>query len=77
MMIEATKEVVDTFDLEQRILDAWRVVDDLKIISDLVSSGSQDDVKITITGLGLLYDQKFTKLFETFEKLVADRKITS
>lgn len=76
-MIEATKEVVDTFDLEQRILDAWRVVDDLKIISDLVSSGSQDDVKITITGLGLLYDQKFTKLFETFEKLVADRKITS
>jgi len=76
-MIEATKEVVDTFDLEQRILDAWRVVDDLKIISDLVSSGNQDDVKITITGLGLLYDQKFTKLFETFEKLVAARKITS
>lgn len=75
-MIKANKQVLDRFELEQQIMQCWQVVDDLKTICEMVPDESQDDVKTAIMGLGLLYDQKFTKLFDTFAALVANKKIS-
>ena len=58
----------DRFDLEQQILDCWRVVDDLKTLGDVYDREHTDDQVLNILiGVTELYDQKFNKLFETFE----------
>lgn len=75
-MIEATKQVIDRFDLEQQIMECWRAIDDMKIVAGMVSSSSPDDVVNALTGMSVLYDQKFIKLFDTFETLIAHRKIS-
>lgn len=75
-MIKANKQVLDRFELEQQIMQCWQVVDDLKTICEMVPDESQDDVVNALTGMSVLYDQKFIKLFDTFETLIAHRKIS-
>jgi len=61
----------DRFDLEQQILDCWRVVDDLKTLGDVYDREHTDDQVLNILiGVTELYDQKFNKLFETFETCI-------
>lgn len=68
---------MDRFDLEQQILECWRVTDDMKIVGGMVGSGSSDDDVINaLNGLTVLYEQKFTALFATFEALVRSRNIS-
>lgn len=63
----------DRFDLEQQILDCWRVVDDLKTLGDVYDREHTDDQVLNILiGVTELYDQKFNKLFETFEACIKD-----
>ena len=61
----------DRFDLEQQILDCWRVVDDLKTLGDVYDREHTDDQVLNVLlGVTELYDQKFNKLFETFETCI-------
>lgn len=69
--------MADRFDLEQQIMECWRVVEDLKLIYK-----SQDFTKLTedqhanlMLGLIELYELKFELLFNTFETLVHERKL--
>ena len=69
----------DRFDLEQQILDCWRVVDDLKLLTEYVmedSSANTDSISNVTIGLEQLYQIKFDKLFRTFEELIRDKTIT-
>lgn len=59
------------FDLEQQILNCWSVCDDLEVLCEGVLERDMkvDDVATVLSGMKALYQLKFQKCFETFEKL--------
>jgi hypothetical protein len=66
----------DRFDLEQQILDCWKVTSDTKILYDRLEFMSRDEQMNYLLGLNALYEQKFEILWSTFEQLTHDKKIT-
>lgn len=62
-------EYKNRFDLEQEILDCWKLVDDIKLLVDRGAEAS--DFK----ALSKIYDHKFNQLWETFEFMIADKQI--
>jgi len=56
------------FDLEERIMHCWGIVDDLDYIAELVEDN--DQVSNLVLGLKSLYQAKFEKLWETFENSI-------
>ena len=58
------------FDLEQEILDCWKITDDIKLFA------RKNATKKDFDALILYYNMKFDKLWETFESKIADRSIT-
>jgi hypothetical protein len=77
------KEMLDKdpiFDLEQQIMQCWHIVDDVDIVTehfvdsldwaeDHFSPKAMDAMMNKYFGIKELYDVKFQKLFETFEKV--------
>ena len=62
------------FDLEQQIMSAWQIVDDLKILTD--SEALTEDQRLNILlGLQALYQLKFEQLFNTFEQLLREHYV--
>ena len=58
------------FDMEQEIMQAWQVLDDIKMLSAREGTTKEDwDAVVR------LYQIRFETLFETFENLVHDGKI--
>jgi hypothetical protein len=58
------------FDMEQEIMQAWQVLDDIKMLSARESTTQEDWDAVT-----RLYQIRFETLFETFENLIHDGKI--
>lgn len=74
-VIEAFKEknkMSDRFDLEQQILDCWKVVEDTKLINKTQFEGelSKDDLWALLEGMAALYELKFNRMWDTFEQCV-------
>jgi uncharacterized protein YeeX (DUF496 family) len=59
------------FDLEQEIMDAWHVVDDIDLLYENVieTDMSTDDIANVLLGLKGVYSMRFQKLFNTFEEV--------
>ena len=58
------------FDMEQEIMQAWQVLDDIKMLSAREGTDKQDwDAVVR------LYQIRFETLFETFEQMIKDRAI--
>ena len=70
--------MVDRFDLEQNIMKCWNVTDDIDMVYRNVMDRdmSKDDIANALLGLQTLYNMKFEELFNNFETLVHERKIT-
>lgn len=70
----------DRFDFEQQIMDCWHVVDDIKLLYQRLMDSQvplhNEDVINYLLGMQTIYQVKFEVLFETFEQLIRDRKIT-
>jgi hypothetical protein len=66
-MMEAGKT---RFDMEQEIMTAWQVLDDIKMLSARESTTKED-----WDAVHRLYQIRFETLFETFEQLIKDRAI--
>ena len=62
------------FDLEQQILGAWRVTEDVKLILDTLQNRNmtQDEIANLLLGVVSLYELKFDQLFRTFEAHLSD-----
>lgn len=62
------------FDLEQQIMDCWRVTDDMKILSEEIIEGdfSKDQITNVLIGLEQLYSIRFDKMFRTFEQYIKE-----
>ena len=58
------------FDMEQEIMKAWQVLDDIKMLSAREGTEKADWDAVT-----RLYQIRFETLFETFEQLIKDRAI--
>ncbi len=59
----------DRFDLEQEILECWKVTNDIEMF---IEQGSNpEDFK----ALAAYYEKKFDRLWSTFEHLVHERKL--
>ena len=72
----------DRFDLEQEILECWKIVDDIKLLDKNVLEGkveggnlTQDEISNYLLGLESIYELKFQKMFDTFSSLVKQKKI--
>ena len=58
-------------ELEEHIMDCWRVVDDIKVVQTVhqdTGGLSIDDMSIVLMGIQKLSTLKFQLLFEVFEK---------
>ena len=58
------------FEMEQEIMQAWQVLDDIKMLSAREGTEKQDCDAVV-----RLYQIRFETLFETFENLIHDGKI--
>ena len=58
------------FDMEQEIMQAWQVLDDIKMLSARESTTKED-----WDAVNRLYQIRFETLFETFEQLIRDGAI--
>ena len=66
----------DRFDLEQQILDCWKVTDDIQLAFELsMDKNDPDQMANLLLGLKTLYDLKFNKMWDTFEKCIHNREI--
>ena len=59
----------DRFELEQEILECWKITNDLQMYID--QGAKIEDTKVLID----YYERKFDKLWNTFEHLIKQRKI--
>ena len=69
--------IKETFDLEQDIFKCWHLVDDIDQVAELVldRDASKDTVSNILIGLSALYGDRFQKLMDNFEELIANEKI--
>ena len=63
------------FDLEQQIMDCWNVTSDLKHVSEYLldaplEPNREDKMANMLIGMEALYNQKFDKMFRTFEHMI-------
>ncbi|CAB4221519.1 hypothetical protein UFOVP1636_346 [uncultured Caudovirales phage] len=60
--------MTDRFDLEQQILDCWKITDDIPMME------AQGANTADMTSLACVYEFKFKQLWATFETMVAERQ---
>ena len=61
----------DRFDLEQQILEAWKVTDDIRTV---LEHGVEEDMATNFEALARLTDIRFEKLWYIFEQMCATRQ---
>lgn len=69
--------MTDRFDLEQEIMNCWRVTDDIDLVATMISNThleprDQDKLMNVLIGMKELYNARFDALFSTFEILVSE-----
>lgn len=64
--------MTDRFDLEQKIMNAWQVVEDINLLMrrHCDHGMTEDEIQNLLLGLASLYALRFNELFETFEEMV-------
>lgn len=72
--------MTDRFDFEQKIMQCWSVVEDLKTLNehlkDFPGTMTDDQLANYLLGLETIYQVKFEQLFNMFEQMVKEKKIT-
>ena len=63
---------IDSFVLEQRIFEAWHVVDDLKLLYEACEDMNEDQIMSAIHGLSIFAEMRFQSLLDTFEQCTAN-----
>ena len=58
----------DRFDLEQQMVECWKIIDDIKMFVD------NDADAVELHSLAIYYNRKFEQLWDTFEDMVKDKR---
>ena len=64
-------ENIDRFTMEAQIMNCWNVVEDLTMLANR-NEGSLENIQAVTR----IYQMKFEALWDTFEQLVAEGKVT-
>ena len=65
-------EPIDRFDLEQAIMEAWQVVNDLKLLLERLEYLNEDQVFSAVHGLQIFADMRFESLWNTYENCISN-----
>ena len=68
----------DRFDLEQNILDCWKITDDIELVCEYVLNDEKldrDKIANALLGLQTIYSMKFEKTWTNFENVVRNKEI--
>jgi hypothetical protein len=65
----------DRFDLEQNIMQCWNVTDDIQLYLDMHDNMDEDQRMNYLIGLKQMYQMKFERCWNSFEKCVSTRQI--
>lgn len=63
---------IDRFDLEQKILEVWHVVDDLKLLVERSEYMNEDQMFSALHGLQIFADMRFESLWNTFQSCLSN-----
>ena len=64
-------DIMDRFDLEQQILDCWKITDDIAMME------AQGANTADMTSLACVYEYKFKRLWDIFEGMVHEKQFKS
>ena len=67
--------MTDRFDLEQNIMQCWNVTDDIQLYLDMHDKMDEDQRMNYLIGLKQMYQMKFERCWDSFEKCVSTRQI--
>lgn len=67
--------MTDRFDLEQNIMQCWNVTDDIQLLLDSWDNLSEDAKQNYLIGLQQMYQMKFERTWNTFEKCIRTKQI--
>ena len=59
------------FELEDNIMKAWCIVEDLQLIQSRIHNMSQDEIADVLKGLYITQELRMERLWSTFEKMMA------
>ena len=63
---------IDRFDLEQKIMEVWHVVDDLRLLVHRLEYMNEDQIASAIHGLEIFADMRCESLWSTFENCITN-----
>jgi hypothetical protein len=67
--------MTNRFDLEQNIMQCWNVCDDIQLYLDMHDKMDEDQRMNYLIGLKQMYQMKFERCWDSFEKCVSTRQI--
>ena len=67
--------MTDRFDLEQNIMQCWNVCDDIQLMLDSWDKMTEDEKQNFLIGMKQMYQLKFERCWDNFEKCVSTRQI--
>lgn len=67
--------MTDRFDLEQNIMQCWNVCDDIQLYLDMYDNMDEDQRMNYLIGLKQMYQMKFERTWDNFEKCVRTRQV--
>ena len=76
--MEAGILIMTVHDLEDKILSMWATADDIdtflhRYLESPAGDMSEDDIANTVLGIKTVHDRRGQKLWDAFEKVLADR----
>ena len=60
--------MTDRFDLEQQILDCWKITDEIPMMEEQGANVAD------MTSLACVFEYKFKRLWATFETMIAEQQ---
>ena len=66
---------IDRFDLEEKIMQAWHTVDDLKTLYNNVEEMDIDQLWGAIDGLRIFADMRQQELWDTYEAMLKNERL--
>jgi len=64
------KNPIDRSDLEEKIMNAWHLTEDLKLLCKASERMDTDQMMSAIDGLQIFAEMRFHELWDTFEKCI-------
>jgi hypothetical protein len=65
---------IDYFDLEQKIMEAWNLTNDLSLLLKRLEYMDDDQVISAVHGLEIFADMRFNDLWDTFEQCLSNQR---